>query len=316
MAFGLLPAITTNYTISQTYNGGAAYTVGALTVYQSQLYYNISPTTNVADGFDPAFGGSLFVYSNNNLTVVPSAGGLTRTCRDNNPHTTGNFYIEHILTTNNGQDMNYGFCNGNVTNNQFPGDGTDNGVVWRFGPNAWGHAGGQTLTGMPLPNIGDVIAIQTRLNVGGNMELYISNVTANPNQWYGNNGVADPVAHTNPMVIPTLNAPTYACFCFNQNVSPAGDTMNVAVFDGAPSPGYVGWGSNLTPPNDPSHWALILPDSGPTTYALRPANPVVGQQCTFSDATVNTWGANVTAGGGADNVLCWWNGTNWRVMGS
>ena len=52
-----------------------------------------------------------------------------------------------------------------------------------------------------------------------------------------------------------------------------------------------------------------------TTVARLPAAPVVGQIASVTDSTTATWGATV-AGGGANTVLAWWNGTNWTVIGA
>jgi hypothetical protein len=48
-------------------------------------------------------------------------------------------------------------------------------------------------------------------------------------------------------------------------------------------------------------------------FASLPGSPVRGMQYVVTDATVNTWGANVTVGGGSDVVLAFFNGTNWTV---
>lgn len=59
-----------------------------------------------------------------------------------------------------------------------------------------------------------------------------------------------------------------------------------------------------------------------TTFANLPAanstvnNALVnrGKIAIVTDSTVNTFGA-IVAGGGANVVLCWSNGTNWTVIG-
>lgn len=51
------------------------------------------------------------------------------------------------------------------------------------------------------------------------------------------------------------------------------------------------------------------------TYATLPASPFVGETAVVTDATVNTWSAAVTVGGGSDKVLAWWNGSAWTVIG-
>jgi hypothetical protein len=51
------------------------------------------------------------------------------------------------------------------------------------------------------------------------------------------------------------------------------------------------------------------------TYAGLPASPTVGQDAVVTDATVNTWGAAVTVGGGGMVVKVWWTGAAWSVLG-
>lgn len=51
------------------------------------------------------------------------------------------------------------------------------------------------------------------------------------------------------------------------------------------------------------------------TFANRPATPVAGMICYFTDSTTNVWGA-IIAGLGGNKVLGWYNGTNWTVLGA
>ena len=51
------------------------------------------------------------------------------------------------------------------------------------------------------------------------------------------------------------------------------------------------------------------------TFAGLPASPTVGRDAVVTDATVNTWGAAVTVGGGAMVVKVWWTGAAWTVLG-
>jgi hypothetical protein len=51
-----------------------------------------------------------------------------------------------------------------------------------------------------------------------------------------------------------------------------------------------------------------------STVANLPATPVVGMIARVTDATAPAVGSTVT-GGGAANALCWYNGTNWTVLG-
>ena len=46
-----------------------------------------------------------------------------------------------------------------------------------------------------------------------------------------------------------------------------------------------------------------------------PASPYAGMEANITDATVNTFGATVSAGGGSNRVKIRYNGTNWTVMG-
>jgi hypothetical protein len=60
---------------------------------------------------------------------------------------------------------------------------------------------------------------------------------------------------------------------------------------------------------------LIGVFGSPVTYANRPTSPAIGMIANISDAGVNTFGANITTGGGLYQVCARWNGTNWTVMG-
>ena len=48
------------------------------------------------------------------------------------------------------------------------------------------------------------------------------------------------------------------------------------------------------------------------TAATLPANPAVGEQWIVSDASAATFGT-VVAGGGANVMPVWWNGTAWVI---
>ena len=50
------------------------------------------------------------------------------------------------------------------------------------------------------------------------------------------------------------------------------------------------------------------------TFATLPSSPVAGMQAYITDCNTTTWGATA-AGGGANKVMVWYNGTNWTVMG-
>lgn len=55
----------------------------------------------------------------------------------------------------------------------------------------------------------------------------------------------------------------------------------------------------------------------PIAFASRPTG-VDGMMCMFYDANTAVWGANITAGGGSNHVLAWYNGfaAQWRVAGA
>jgi hypothetical protein len=49
-------------------------------------------------------------------------------------------------------------------------------------------------------------------------------------------------------------------------------------------------------------------------FAELPSSPKVGMLRTITDSSTATWGATI-AGSGANQVLAWFNGTNWTVVG-
>jgi len=51
------------------------------------------------------------------------------------------------------------------------------------------------------------------------------------------------------------------------------------------------------------------------TFANVPGTPVAGMTVYITDSSTATWGATI-AGGGANKVLAWYNGTNWTVAGA
>lgn len=60
-------------------------------------------------------------------------------------------------------------------------------------------------------------------------------------------------------------------------------------------------------------WDLLYVTPQSVTFASVPT-PVAGTMVVITDSSTNTWGATV-AGGGANVVLAWYNGTNWTVIG-
>lgn len=49
-------------------------------------------------------------------------------------------------------------------------------------------------------------------------------------------------------------------------------------------------------------------------FADLPGVPTLGMVRTITDSSTAVWGANI-AGSGANQVLGWWNGSNWTVIG-
>ncbi len=78
------------------------------------------------------------------------------------------------------------------------------------------------------------------------------------------------------------------------------------------SPGYI-----LTDDGSGAPPAFKFPFIAAPQYAYAnlPGSPTLGQVVCVTDATVNTWGANITTGGGTHFVLAWWNGTHFTVIG-
>ena|ERR1700676_539351 len=52
----------------------------------------------------------------------------------------------------------------------------------------------------------------------------------------------------------------------------------------------------------------------PVLFANLPASPLAGMIAVVSNSNTNTWGATI-AGGGANIVLAFYDGTNWTVAG-
>lgn len=77
-----------------------------------------------------------------------------------------------------------------------------------------------------------------------------------------------------------------------------------------------GYGIDLRDGNDSAFYSLNLLTAGlqGVTYANRPATPAIGMIVCITDSNTATWGATI-AGGGANNVIAFYNGTNWTVVG-
>jgi hypothetical protein len=95
----------------------------------------------------------------------------------------------------------------------------------------------------------------------------------------------------------------------NGKVSGTSNTVleiRAAKFTGLANPGQniSGFNGTLT------RWRLP-----PSTFANLPTAKT-GMEQIVTDATVNTFGANISAGGGGKSVLARYNGANWTVMGA
>jgi hypothetical protein len=108
--------------------------------------------------------------------------------------------------------------------------------------------------------------------------------------------------------------------------------MSAYFYNHPPSGGSIGiWAATTTPyiGNESNHplgfrtnniERLALDTVGSVrvstalTVATLPASPLVGMMARVTNAVAPTVGSTVT-GGGAANALCWYNGTNWTVIG-
>lgn len=59
----------------------------------------------------------------------------------------------------------------------------------------------------------------------------------------------------------------------------------------------------------------VLQQRLPTPFANLPLPATEGMVFAITDSTVNTWGSTI-AGGGANHVLGYFNGTHWTVIGT
>lgn len=72
-----------------------------------------------------------------------------------------------------------------------------------------------------------------------------------------------------------------------------------------------------------SGWLNDVLWNTPRAFSTLPASPSVGQQAVINDGKAancgdgacTTFGTAITAGGGALNLMVWWNGTNWTLVG-
>lgn len=71
---------------------------------------------------------------------------------------------------------------------------------------------------------------------------------------------------------------------------------------------------NISLPEDGSEAMTGPMTVASVVYASLPASPSAGMILRVSNANTNTWGTSIT-GTGADNVLAWYNGSAWTVIG-
>jgi hypothetical protein len=58
---------------------------------------------------------------------------------------------------------------------------------------------------------------------------------------------------------------------------------------------------------------LLLQPETTVAFAGLPAHPALGQRAFITDATVSTFGAIVSVGGGTNKLPIFFDGTNWKV---
>jgi hypothetical protein len=272
--------IPTTLTKSFPYQGGSPYTAGSLVVYNNVLYINIVPITGITDLWDDTFAGpTRFSLSPDGLTATTLIDDILGTIRDTNPHTLGKFYVEFQVGAAS-QDLAYGIGTAAVTSATFPSAPGLPAICYHPSTNQWLNLGGGVATGMAQPATGAVVGLAIDLTAG---HLWVCNATTAPTVFYGHNGVGDPVAGTNPQTFTPFGAATYALFCSNENLAGQACKVNfggINAFTGFAPTGYLGWGSNLVPPLDPTHWAQVGPIPPeitiPTTSATANNNIYLG----------------------------------------
>lgn len=313
MSFGILPSNISSTVLNYNYSGGSAYQVGALTVWRQQLYYNKAPVLAITDHFDPTYSASNYSFSADELTCTTL--GSSGSCRNLLTHSTGKFYVE-FQKNDNVADMRFGVgltsfnpsnCIGRTT------EGVGFSVQFGGGANTWSFNNSSVASTLPALGVGGWVGLAFDLHDGsGNLNCWVCNPVTNPSLFYGNGGVGDPVAETNPFQVASFNSPMLVYVGNNGNHSGIVTPMNNATFVGFPPTGYQGWAANETPDNDPTHWGLVAPVPPPATFANLSTNLVPGCFAVITDSSTAVLGA-VIAGGGANEVLGVYDGTNWRV---
>lgn len=77
--------------------------------------------------------------------------------------------------------------------------------------------------------------------------------------------------------------------------------------------GLIGATGSTGPPGSAGPTGSVGIAAGGITVSALPVSPIMGQRDFVIDATVSTFGAVVSAGGGTNKVPVFYNGSNWIV---
>lgn len=280
------------------FNNTNSYTAGAVVTSSGRRYLakiDLAPPAGVADAWDATFGSTKFtVGGTGNLTATATDHNHTDTIISTKAQTSGKLYFG--MKWNSSGDLYVGIGTAALTNATRTRTITGNEAVTleNNNPPTWWFNGSGTSSGMPLPTNGDWIAFVFDLSNG---HAWVSNFTANPGTWYGNNGTGDPVTGTNPFTFTALGANTYVVYCSDQNsidetmVYEEGSKANTNL--GTPPSGSSYWGGaagTLTAPaGNTDEWIDIGQDSATlndlTDVVI--ASPTDGQLLTYDLATTS-----------------------------
>ncbi len=109
-----------------------------------------------------------------------------------------------------------------------------------------------------------------------------------------------------PGIEVTFDSGTYGNELFIQEV------LGTVIVDNSGGKNMV-WSSDTTSPGVLTYAGLPRAIAG-VAFAGLTGSPALGMMAVVTNSTTNTFGA-IVAGGGGNTVLCWYNGSNWTVIG-
>lgn len=221
--------------------------------------------TAVADNWNTTFAPAKFALSNSDLTATTIDINHADTIIGTVSHSTGKWYFELEVESNNSADLGWGLSSA-VQSNASPG--WDTGIQYRNNTNNWRTVLGETRTGMtPFdsthPNVNDWLGFAVDFD---NFLIWIRNATQSPTSWWGNNGSGDPVTGSNGLLFNNYaGTEMFLSFTSNANGDNQSVTMNTggsAFIANAPT-GYTAW------ENVPINAALYSAPRRNRTYRIR-----------------------------------------------